>query len=92
MQCPMPQEWIQNGQAPSEAVAAYSEGMCPVHVKVLDLGMFRVGGKGSGWYATVHWISGGWCDWCRAWWCRPFGRGAELVSSGGLAVQWDSRR
>lgn len=86
MTSPMPQEWVERG-VPPEAMAAYFEGVCPVHWVPLAQGMFRVGGKASsGWYATVHWIPGGWCDLCEAWWYRPYGP-AELTGDG-LCVLW----
>lgn len=86
---PVPAAWLTHG-APPEAMAAYAGGMCPRHRTPLAAGMFRAGGKGTGWYASYHWIPGGWCDDCRAWWSRPYGRMAELTGPGGLAAMWDT--
>ena len=78
---PVPREWFRKG-VPPESVAAFYEGMCPVHMHLpLAEGMFRTGGKKG---MPVSWIAGGWCDPCQAWWhsARSFsGLGAVYDAS-----------
>ncbi len=80
---PMPAEWFTVGGAPLEAMAAYAEGMCPVHRTPLASGHVRTGGKGG---LPLRWIAGGWCDDCRAWWHRPYQDGM----TNGLAATYDA--
>lgn len=73
--------------APPEAVIAYAEGWCPRHLTPMSPGMFRTGGKGA---MPLKWVPGGWCDACRAWWHRSYGRAAELAGPGGLGATWNT--
>ena len=72
---------------------AYIEGMCPRHLTLLKQGSVTVGGKGTGWWATTHEIPGGWCEQCQAWWHRPYGHAADLITAmglRGLGATWDT--
>ena len=53
---------------PRERVlAAYGEGMCPVHSVPLDAGMIRSGTLAF----WAEWMVAGWCPACQGWWHRP---------------------
>ena len=86
---PVPAAWVKYG-APPEPLAAYAEGMCPVHRIPLDEGMFRTGGKGT---MPLKWIPGGWCDACAAWWSRLYNHSPadaliEALNGPGLVATW----
>lgn len=75
---PVPGEWMgPGGGAPPGALAALSEGACPVHTGVaLEPGTVRVGR--AGWPA-------GWCGRCGCWWhAGPDG----FAEAGALVATW----
>lgn len=79
MTSPIPPDW-ETGGVPLIAVAAFSEGACPVHLSVpLSEGMVRYGGKLG---MPVRWVPGGWCDLCETWWHQ---------ASGALSAVWVCR-
>ena len=78
MTSPLPPGWADHG-APPEAIAAYFEGSCPVHRTGLWPGHLLIGPR------PCRLVAAGWCDWCEAWWHRPYHPGLEH----GLGVTWD---
>jgi hypothetical protein len=82
---PVPQDWTEHG-APPESVAAYAEGMCPVHMTPLEAGIIPFGGKRG---TPRAWVPGGWCEQCRAWWHRPHDVRTGITLASGLGATWN---
>lgn len=79
--CPVPEAWMRAG-APPEAMAAFTEGACPVHRTMLAPDMISRGGKGS---LPRTWIEAGRCEACAADWHLGEYDGAVM-----LVATWDT--
>jgi hypothetical protein len=74
---PVPDEWVAGG-APPGALAAFSEGTCPVHLTGLEPGFVGV-------FRRPY--PAGWCGTCGCWWhAGPDG----FVPAGHLVATWDT--
>jgi hypothetical protein len=78
---PVPAAWLTGGM-PDGAMAAFSEGACPVHHSPLAVQTISHGGQGSLPYRES---GAGWCSQCRAHWHITTYAGRPS-----LTVTWDT--